>query len=132
MNEFESQLKKQSIRQIPSHWRKQILAEAQRHAVSETASAKPVSFWRELLWPCPQVWAGFAAAWLLVLFLNLSVEPSPAESMAAAKPPLENVDGYAQRQRLLVELLGDGRPAATVPAFVPRRRSEALHETVTV
>ena len=130
MSDLESQLKRQTIRQIPSHWRKQILAEAQQHAVADKPMA--VSLWRELLWPCPQVWAGFAAAWLLVLFLNVSVEKLPAESMAAARPALENADGYSQRQSLLAEMLGDGRPSATVPAFVPRRRSEGLHETVAV
>src|SRR3954467_4744235 len=130
MSDLESQLKRQTIRQIPSHWRKQILAEAQRHAVADKPRSVPL--WRELLWPCPQVWAGFAAAWLLALFLNVSVEKFPSESMAAAKPALENADGYAQRQSLLVEMLGDGRASASVPAFVPRRRSEGLHERVTV
>src|SRR4051812_43512366 len=123
-DDFESQLKKQRLDGIPSHWREQILTQARRQASLNLPAEKHVSFWRELLWPCPQVWAGFAAAWLLVLLLNISLDRPGTESMARSEPPLENREGYAQRQQLLVEILGDVRAVSTAPAFVPRRRSD--------
>jgi hypothetical protein len=123
-DDFESQLKNQPLQRIPSHWRQQILTQARREASANLPPEKRVSFWRELFWPCPQVWAGFAAVWLLVLLLNISLDRPAVESMARSEPPLENREGYAQRQQLLVEILDDVRAVSTAPAFVPRRRSD--------
>src|SRR5205085_2421149 len=117
------QLSSQKIRPIPTHWKGQILSAAAR----STPSPLPQEAWtwRDLLWPCPQVWAGFAAAWLLVLFLNISITEKSTPTTMAARPTAAPVDGYAERQRLLAEILGDTRKPPIQPSFVPRRRSEA-------
>ena len=133
MNDFESQLQKQTLRPVPGHWKKQILDAAQREATSQQLAEKQSWSWRDLFWPCPQVWVGFAAAWLVVLLLNVSArdDTSSPASMAAKTAP-ERLDGYEDRQRLLAELLDDNRRTPTPPAFVPRRRSELLANTVAV
>src|SRR3954471_23208930 len=134
MDDFESQLSQQKIRGVPSHWKKQILATAAQAAAQSSPEAQPgVAWsWRDLLWPCPQVWAGFAAAWLLVLFLNVAIkETSTASAMASQTAPAR-LDGYEERQRLMAEILGDTRKQTIQPSFVPRRRSELEAETVTV
>ena|SRR5258707_8053758 len=123
MDDFESQLSSQKIRPIPTHWKGQILSMAAQSATP--VPAQEAWSWRDLLWPCPQVWAGFAAAWLLVLFLNVSITEKSAPATMAAQPAPAPVDGYAERQRLLAEILGDGRKQPIQPSFVPRRRSEA-------
>jgi len=133
MNDFESQLQKQALRPVPSHWKKQMLDAARREAISQELARKPAWSWHELFWPYPKVWAGFAAAWLVVLLLNVSShgDSASASSMAAKTAP-EKLDGYEDRQRLLAELLDDNRRTPTPPAFVPRRRSEAPIHSVAV
>jgi hypothetical protein len=132
MNEFESQLQKQVVRQAPGHWRKQILDAARRNAELPQTAGKPSWSWRDLLWPCPQAWAGLAAAWLLVLGFNLLTETTPAPSVVAQKAAPAGLDGYGERQRLLAELLDDNRGTPAPEIFVPRRRSEAPLTSVAV
>jgi hypothetical protein len=123
MDDFESQLSSQKIRPIPTHWKGQILSAASQSVTP--APAQEAWSWRDLLWPCPQVWAGFAAAWLLVLFLNVSITEKSAPATMAAQPPPAPVFVYPKAPRLLAEILGDGRKQPIQPSFVPRRRSEA-------
>jgi hypothetical protein len=133
MDDFESQLSQQKIRGVPSHWKKQILATAAQAAAQSSPEAQPAVAWswRDLLWPCPQVWAGFAAAWLLVLFLNVAVKETSTPNAMASRTIPAPLDGYEERQRLMAEILGDTRKQP-IPSFVPRRRSEVEPDAVTV
>src|SRR6266850_14918 len=38
----------------------------------------PVRIWTELFWPCRRIWAGLAAAWLVIMAVNLQSLEEPA------------------------------------------------------
>jgi len=122
MSDFESELQKQTVRPVPPHWKRQILSAAQHAAAREQSSGWS---WRALFWPCPQMWAGLAAAWLLVLVLNLASHPSDEPAEMALQARTVPMEGYSERQRLLAELLEEKQPNRPDP-FVPRRRSEGV------
>jgi hypothetical protein len=132
MNDFESELKKQTVRQIPSHWRGQILSGAARDLSLAMRGRKASWSWRELFWPAPKVWAGIAAAWVLVFFLNVS-SGTPAEitTVASSASGIDRVQGFEERRRLLVELLAPAESVEETP-LAPRRRSDKSPEAFAV
>ncbi len=111
-DDFEAQLRRQSLRPIPVEWRDGILQKAQA-----ASDARLSSWWRELLWPCPQAWAGVAAAWCLVLGLHLaSRTPEGKTSGAIAEPSPQMLMALREQRQMLAELI---EPLPTLP---PRRR----------
>jgi hypothetical protein len=80
-SEFEDKLGRLKIRPIPSEWRDEILRIAQRPVPNQT----PAPWWREWLWPCPQAWAGLAAAWVLVFLFEVTM-PENAGSSKGTTP----------------------------------------------
>src|SRR5438128_12600352 len=88
-DDFEKRLQRRSMRPVPREWRGEILDAARRagdHQLS-TINPQPASWWRELLWPCPQAWAGLAAAWVLILALNAATrDPVQVAKTAKATP----------------------------------------------
>src|SRR5690349_2511763 len=130
-DDFEKQLEHQPMRQIPAEWRDEILDAARcesgpRHS---TFKPRPLSWWRELFWPCPQAWAGLAAAWLLVFALNMATR-EPAQIVKTSKAVLmpEMLMALQERRRLLVELIGSPMAVEPPKPLDPRPRSEGLHE----
>lgn len=93
-----------------------------------TPAAAGRAWWRELLWPCPQAWAGLAAIWLLALIISAasSLPARPSEVAARVLPPSPEVrEAVAERRRLFAELIGvTSRPAEADRPYVPRPRSE--------
>lgn len=82
--------------------------------------------WRKLIWPSRRVWAGLAAAWVLIVAVNFSMrDRSPASTMAAAPAP-QMMLTFREQQKLLNELIGPDKPRATEAAtpFVPQPSSE--------
>jgi hypothetical protein len=129
MNDFEAELKKQKPKGIPSHWRQQILAAAEREAtVEKFANDRGGLSWRNLFWPSPRIWAGLGVAWIVILFLNLNsgLSSSAVANSQVATAPAS--DGIEERRRLMAELLGPVSEPATAIPFVPRRRSEGVSE----
>ncbi|MCD6049861.1 MAG: hypothetical protein K0Q55_1264 [Verrucomicrobia bacterium] len=108
-DDFESQLQRQPLRGLPAVWRAEILSAAQE-AVAQAEPVKPlvpVSWWRELLWPCPQAWAGLAAVWVVIFGLNWA-NNRPAEGqtlMARRELTPEERMAFIEQQRLLASLL---------------------------
>jgi len=134
-DDFEKQLEHQPMRQIPAAWRREILdaAGSIHNPQLSTVSSQRTSWWRELLWPCPQAWAGLAAVWLLILGLNAATrEPARVAKTAHASPPREVLMALREQRRLFVELVEPFPPAEQVKTFIPRPRSEISHRTVTV
>ena len=85
----------------------------------------PRKMWQELIWPSRRIWAGFAAAWLVIVAANLVDRPERAALGAGTKPQRAQVlMAWEQQQKLLVTLLSDtdGRDAER-PKPVPRPRS---------
>src|SRR3954451_19232550 len=83
-DDFEQQLERQPLRSLPLEWRKEILEKARVESPSEPSrlSSPAAPWWRELLWPCPQAWAGVLAAWLVIIGLRFT-----AGSESGANPP---------------------------------------------
>ena len=132
-DDFEKRLEHQRLRPIPGAWRGEILDAARRardHQPS-TFNPQPASWWRELLWPCPQAWAGLAAVWVLILALN-SVTREPAGSARSPNAPRapEVLMALREHRRLLAELTGSPTAAEQPKPFEPRPRSERSQRIV--
>ena len=78
MNDFENELRKRPMRQIPAGWREQILGAA-RPQVEERR------WWPDLLWPSPKAWGALATAWILIICFNLAT----GENGGSAAPTAE-------------------------------------------
>lgn len=128
-DDFEKQLQRQPIRPVPREWRRDILRAAAKTCGSpqpSTLNSQPSSWWRELLWPCPQAWAGLAAVWVIILTLN-SASPGDPTTIAKrpASPAPETLLALREQRRLLAELIAPVTDAAEpTRAYVPRPRSE--------
>ena len=106
MNEFEKQLANQPLKSVPAEWRAQILNEAKAHmprAVSES-DARPLSWLRELLWPCPQAWGALAAVWVVIaVFKFVTPGAAVANDVQIARSKAISVP---EQRRELANLLG--------------------------
>ena len=132
-DDFERQLQRQTPREIPGEWRHEIMDAAKRanNVPLSTRNPRRSPWWRELLWPCPQAWAGLAAVWLAILFLSAaSREPVQISKTSNAAPAREQLMALQERRRLLAELMGSSVVAEPAKAFQPRPRSEILRRTV--
>jgi len=138
-DDFEKRLQTQSLRKLPAGWRAEILSQSHPIVAAEVRRLKlrrekdqslltstAAMGWREWLWPCPQAWAGLAAAWLIIISLNATV---PAGSGNLAKestmPSAETEATLAAQRRELARLLDNNfvepEPAPKPP---PGPRSE--------
>jgi len=131
-DDFEKQLERVPLREAPGHWRGQILNACQRAAASAAQpeikrTASPLSstpnhyptWWRELLWPCPQAWAGVAAVWMLIFGLHLVAGSEPRSAVQFTSVPVspELQALLAEQRRLFTELL-------PLPEAPPSRRRD--------
>lgn len=132
MDEFEQQVSRQPLRQIPAGWREEIMVAAAaavpRSAPHTSILSTLKSQLSALLWPCPQAWAGLAAVWALIFVVNFSMRDRPQTTAEKAPPPSPQMVAELKQQRLmLVELIGSGQAAdAEPPKFVPLPRSERV------
>jgi hypothetical protein len=115
-SDFEKRLQEQPMREIPGHWRARLVA----------AAPVPPAWWRQWLWPCPQAWAGLAAAWVLILLFHVATPDNPRLARSSSPMTFQSL-AMMQRQTLAMEqLLGpldSGDPPAAPPAE-PKPRSE--------
>jgi anti-sigma factor RsiW len=93
-----------------------------------------VGVWREIVLPCRAIWAGLAAAWLLISIVNLSVRSHVQMAMAKSASTQEMVMTWRQQERVLAELIGPTEMRAVPPpkAPVPQPRSERRRELLMV
>lgn len=139
-NDFERELRRQELRKIPDEWRGQILGNA--IAVTEapgtdsrelTFAATVGKWWRQLLWPCPQAWAGLAAVWIMIAVLNSGDRQSA--DFAHHEPTQRSAElvlALREQRRLLAEFTEAPAPAEKPKSFAPRPRSERRLESVSV
>ena len=134
MDQFEQLLKSQSLRDVPSAWRAEILASASAVGQEPVAGAKG---WRGWLWPSPYAWGGLAAVWLVIIGLNAAAQPGANAQMTRGPAPTEQevLTAMAERQRELEEFFPKAKVTAAPPpvpkpekkgAWVERRESERL------
>jgi hypothetical protein len=134
---FEQRLRRQPPRKIPTAWREEILAAAAVHGRALPAREPDFAAgWRlrlrELLWPCPQVWATLATVWMAIMALNFaSTEAKPqVEIRRVESPAPERWQMFRQQQQMLAELGGPMERVerdSTKPAG-PQPRSQRREE----
>jgi hypothetical protein len=142
-DEFEQDLKRRTIRPVPTEWRAEILRAA--NAAAFTAHASPTtpsllaSIYHQLssiLWPSPLAWGGLAALWMVAAgFIYASSSDSKTTVMAqSAQPSTELKTALREQRRTLAQLLESPEmPVAEPPkSFVPRPRGELKLESVMV
>jgi len=113
-DEFEQLIGKQTFREVPSEWRKQLLEQAIRGAAprggGETHPSVAVGLLgqlRSLLWPCPQAWAGLAAIWIGLLMVNVGMNRGLAPAAAPEPAAPAWAKSFKDQEKLLVELIGE-------------------------
>jgi hypothetical protein len=136
--DFEKQLERQSLRQIPVEWRGHILSAARQaskalHAKSSARATCRIALstlshqLSTLLWPCPQAWAGLAAVWVAVLVFSFATRDESRLTAGLTRAPSAQVlTALTEQKRFLAELLGPPEaPVAERPKMVaPRPHSE--------
>lgn len=128
-DEFEIQLQRLRPRPIPARWRDEILEAARRATDLQTAApvARPESWWRGLLWPCPQAWLALAGVWVVIVLLDAaSREPAPRALASKGAPDSapQSLAALRERRRLLSEWMGPVEAVEPAPPREPRPRSE--------
>jgi hypothetical protein len=132
---FEQQLERQKIRQVPEAWRDEILSAAQQ--AYQTKQSPSFGSWRTtlyslkeqvlaLLWPSPKAWAALAAGWLLIAVVNVQTSDRTI-AVGSQNATKEFVTSWKEQERLLSEVIGakeSPEPVAENPKPAPRRRSE--------
>jgi hypothetical protein len=124
--DFEEYLRSQSIRPIPSEWREEILRAAQ-----PKPAAAP--WWREWLWPCPRAWAGLAAAWGIILLLNVTAPEDTAATGQVASVSRQDFAFLRQETEIIARLsdFEENRPApAPRPAALKPRSSRRVKQFI--
>jgi hypothetical protein len=135
--DFEQQLQRQVIRQVPESWRGQILSSAQRaHESSQVVAVTPrrtvlcslKSYVLASFWPSPQAWAGLAVVWIVVAIINIKTgDRVNRVSGASAAETRELVTSWKEQERLLSEIIHFQEspvPVAETSRPTPRPRSE--------
>jgi hypothetical protein len=136
MEQFESRLRCQPVKEIPGEWRAEILA-----ATQTTSRPRPrASFLSTLssqlstiFWPHPKAWAGLAAVWIFILVLNFSTrDSSPQLAVKSTPPSPEVIVQLKKQQRMFAELVGSYEPkdADRQKSFSPKPRSERVETLV--
>ena len=118
-DQFEKVLQRQTIKPLPSAWRDEIL-DAAISASPRSSRGNEALKISNLFWPNPKAWAGLAAAWALILGLNLAnretADPRLARRDAPPSPLVREL--LQQQERLFAELVG---PLETPEATPPKR-----------
>jgi len=135
-DDFEKQLERQPVRTVPAEWRAGIL-NAANAAIPQpsTNRAQPTTWWRELFWPCPQAWAGLAAAWVVILVIHFSsAEPTESIAKTAAPSSPQEILVLKEQKQMMAALMEtfDQPPGEPPKPYVPRPKSECRMESVMV
>jgi hypothetical protein len=86
--------------------------------------AIPSLFWRELILPYRRIWAGIAAAWILIFALNLASRDNSPTVVGVSPPPSpEMLIALENQKRLFAEMLVDSPKANDTDRPKPSRPS---------
>ncbi len=92
--------------------------------VAQILARLPVRIWNELFWPCRRIWAGLAAAWLVIAAINFqSLEGSASAQGGSSGASPVFWTFLVEQNRLLAEP-GDVAPAPPQPPAPPGPRSD--------
>lgn len=134
--DFEKQLERQPLRPVPANWRAEILKASNTAPPSETDGPVLIRFvgplWRELFVPCRGIWAALAAAWLVILVLNLPGGGKSTRLAVKASPPNRQVQEVLREQKeMLAQFIEPLMPSPAIRPKTPGPRGD-LPQTVTV
>jgi hypothetical protein len=110
--DFEKQLQRQPLRDLPRDWRAEILSAA---AGPQTST-----------WPSLRGWASLAAAWLVIFLLHFTAPDEPRLARNSSPMTLQSSAMLHEQTLMMAQLLGQTeveRPPDALPA-PPRPRSE--------
>lgn len=118
--DLEQKLSRQPLRTVPPEWRTEILSAA-RAAVPQPHASRPAPrsvlstinhHLSTLLWPNQKAWAGLAAVWVVILFLNHASKDDSAPTLAkkSEAPSPEIIAELKKQQKLYAELTGINEP----------------------
>ena len=134
-DEFEQRLKQVQLRQVPEHWREEILNTARERAGGSKTQRGQLLIhaalvaWRELIVPCRSAWTGMAALWLGLFLVNALMQPRDGNEMhTPTRLASERIHSLKEQRRILVELTGPIQltPAEPSPRNSPKPRSERV------
>jgi hypothetical protein len=119
--DFEKQLERQPLRELPREWRSQIL-----NAASRAGNSTLVEWFSTWLWPHPRAWAGLAAAWVVIFLLHFTAPDEPRVAGNGSPMTFQSFARMQQQNLMMAQLLGSldsgDQPAAPPPP--PKPRSE--------
>jgi len=121
-DDFENHLRAQPPRELPPHWRAEILAASRPAPRASRRWFSPSSIFHL---PSPIIrWSPLAAAWLLIFALNhASRDPAPLVSAKSTPPSPQLVLALREQRRLFAELT-EADSVATPTADRPRPRAD--------
>jgi hypothetical protein len=117
-DDFEKQLQRQPLRQVPGEWREKILQNATparrlgppKHSEGGWLSLLTSNLSR-LLWPHPKAWAGLAALWVAMIVVQFaSSDPASHAGNRAETLSPDAMVMLKQQQKLLGELVQQSSP----------------------
>jgi hypothetical protein len=113
-SDFEKRLQDVPMREIPQHWKAQMIA----------ATQPQPAWWREWLWPCPRAWAGLAAAWGFIFLLHLTT-PEDHGSRQGGSSSRQDFAFLKQETEIIAQLSGseESRPDPPPPPATTKPRS---------
>ncbi len=114
-SDFEKRMQELPMREVPGHWKAQILAAAQ---------PRP-AWWQEWLWPNPRAWAGLAVAWGIIFLLSAATPGEPGEVGRKASASWQSFAFLQQETEIIAQLSGadESRPAPPPPPAATKPRS---------
>jgi hypothetical protein len=119
--EFEKQLQRHPMRELPREWRAEILA-----AASLAERSTLVNWLSTWLWPHPRAWAGLGAAWVLIFLLHFTAPDEPRMARNSSPMTFQTLAMMQKQTLMMAQLLGSldsgDQPAAT--DALPKPRSE--------
>ncbi|MGI8966614.1 MAG: hypothetical protein ACR2H1_11070 [Limisphaerales bacterium] len=128
-DDFEKRLQQQTVRPIPREWRREILQQATGVSSYQlkTQNSKLKTFLSELLWPCPQAWAGLAAVWIVIFAISYDGQDHKTKTAKASPPSPEVILALKEQRRLYLELaeLHPTEKAESPKSATPGPRSES-------
>ena len=134
---FEQRLQRQPQREIPATWREVILSVA-KSASRPSPLASGLRLLSSLLAPRRAAWTGLAAAWIVILALNIAARDNTlgAQASRTSAPASPETMQALRQQRLLLAELSD-RPesraiAPPKPIIAPGPRSQSREKSAAV
>ncbi len=142
-DDFEKRLQQTAPREIPAAWREEILnvarrAETSRHPSPGSRPGLLATLIQQLaatFRPHRAAWTGLAAAWLVILAMNLTAQDSSTFTATSSSiPSAETMQALKQQRLLFAELVEHSAPrlTPTIPVAPPGPRSQRREEITTV